>query len=260
MQLSIVVPAYNEAERIGPLLDDLAEYLGSFDGACEVLVVDDGSTDATVSVAAAYAGRIPGLSIRSLPENRGKGAAVADGMLAARGALRVFLDADGATAPTEIDRLLETARMNPRAVVIGSLRVPGARVTRSQTRRRTIAGRVGNAIIRVAVLPGVRDSQRGCKLFPAPVADRVFADMATTGWAFDIDVLARARALGADIVEVPVRWHHVDGGVVRPSAYVWTLHEVWTIRRALRADGIHRSRIDARRRRAGGLSRERKPA
>lgn len=253
MHLSIVVPAYNEAARIGPFLADLTAYVSAHPEPAEVIVVDDGSSDATVEVVETYGEGFPALRVVSLPANRGKGAAVAAGMLEANGAWRVFLDADGATPASEIDRLLTAASGHPRSVAIASLRVPGAEVVRSQSALRSAAGRVGNAIIRAAVLPGVRDSQRGAKLFPGPVADRVFADMRTTGWAFDIDALARCRAIGCDIVEVPVRWHHVDGGVVRPSSYLWTLHEVWSIRRSLRADGIRRGAIEPSRRRARGM-------
>jgi dolichyl-phosphate beta-glucosyltransferase len=253
MHLSIVVPAYNEASRIAPFLDDLAAYVSTRSEPTEVIVVDDGSTDTTVGIVEAYRDRFPALRIVPLPTNRGKGGAVAAGMLVATGAWRAFIDADGATPPDEIDHLLAAATERPRSVAIASLRVPGAEVVRSQTALRSAAGRIGNAIIRGAVLPGIRDSQRGAKLFPGPVADRVFEEMRTTGWAFDIDALARCRAIGYEIVEVPVRWHHVDGGVVRPSSYLWTLHEVWSIRRSLRADGIRRRPIDSRRRRARGL-------
>lgn len=260
VHLSIVVPAYNEAERIAPFLIDLSEHVATLPDPTEVIVVDDGSTDDTVAVVEAHRNRFAALRMVSLPENRGKGAAVAAGMLAASGAWRAFIDADGATPPAELDHLLRAASADQRCVAIASLRVPGAEVVRSQSPLRSIAGRVGNAIIRAAVLPEVRDSQRGAKVFPGPLADRVFAEVRTTGWAFDIDALARSRAIGYRIVEVPVRWRHVDGGVVRPSSYVSTLCEVWSIRRSLRADGIHRGSVAADRRRAGGWSAARRPA
>jgi dolichyl-phosphate beta-glucosyltransferase len=259
VHLSIVVPAYNEASRIAPFLEDLAAYVATRSEPTEVIVVDDGSHDATVGIVEAHQDRFPALRIVALPANRGKGGAVAAGMLAATGAWRAFIDADGATPPGEIDHLLAAATDRPRSVAIASLRVPGAEVVRAQTALRSAAGRVGNAIIRGAVLPGVRDSQRGAKLFPGPVADRIFDDMRTTGWAFDIDALARCRAIGYEIVEVPVRWRHVDGGMVRPSSYLWTLHEVWSIRRSLRADGIRRRPVEAHRRRARGLRPLRRP-
>jgi glycosyltransferase involved in cell wall biosynthesis len=237
--LSIVLPAYNEELRIGRALDEVAEYCRSSDHDVEVIVVDDGSSDALADVAREYSDEIAGLQVIQHETNRGKGRAVATGMLAATGVYRAFLDADGATPVGEIDKLLEIAAKHPLVIPIGSIRAAHTEPGRRQPLLRTLAGRAGNAVIRSLVLPGVADSQRGCKLFPGAVADAVFGAQQVDGWAFDIEILALCQRLGYEIREVPVRWDHIDGGQIRAGSYVSTLGEVWRIRRLLRSGAHH---------------------
>ncbi len=239
MLLSIVLPAYNEEHRIGGTLDQVVEYRRASAHEVEVIVVDDGSSDASAVVAESYAGALPALRVLRHDVNRGKGRAVATGMLAATGVYRAFFDADGATPIVEVDKLLTAALGNPRAVPIGSIRAPGTTIGRHQPLVRTVAGRAGNLFMRAMVLPGVADSQRGCKLFPGALAETVFGAQQIDGWGFDIEVLALCQRLGYQVLEIPVRWNHVDGGQVRASAYVTTLREVLRIRRLLRT-GAHR--------------------
>jgi glycosyltransferase involved in cell wall biosynthesis len=237
--LSIVLPAYNEELRIGRTLDEVAKYSRSSAHDVEVIVVDDGSSDALADVAREYSDKIAGLQVIQHETNRGKGRAVATGMLAATGIYRAFLDADGATPVGEIDKLLEIAEKHPLVIPIGSIRASGTKVGRRQPLLRTLAGRAGNTVIRSLVLPGVADSQRGCKLFPGAIVDAVFGAQQVDGWAFDIEILALCQRLGYEIREVPVRWDHIDGGQVRVGSYVSTLGEVLRIRRLLRS-GAHR--------------------
>ena len=246
MLLSIVLPAFNEEHRIGVVLDQLIEYAAGCAHDLEVILVDDGSTDATVATAETYGDELPELRVVPLSENRGKGRAVATGMLEARGSYRAFFDADGATPIGEVEKLLAVAEATPRTVAIGSIRTAGSSVVRHQPLLRTVAGRIGNRIIRSAVLPGIADSQRGCKLFPAELADVVFSAQLTDGWVFDIEVLALCQKVGYEIVEVAVDWTHIEGGQVRPVDYFWTLREVMAVRRLLRRDAHELGAVGAR--------------
>ncbi len=231
-----MLPAFNEEHRIGTALQQLIEYRAACPHDLEVILVDDGSTDATAAVAQSYMDELPELTIIRLPANRGKGRAVATGMLAASGEYRAFFDADAATPIYEVDNLLAAMADRPRSVAIGSVRVDRSRVVRHQPLIRSLAGRAGNAFIRAAVLPGIADSQRGCKVFPAELADVVFAAQQTDRWGFDIEILALCQALGYKVIEVAVEWTHVEGGQLGADAYLSTLVEVVRIRRLMRTN------------------------
>jgi dolichyl-phosphate beta-glucosyltransferase len=258
--LSIVLPAFNEEHRIGLVLDQLMAYRAATEHDLEIVVVDDGSTDNTLNTLQVQAETFPELKVLALSKNMGKGRAVATGMTAATGAYRAFFDADGATPIREVDRLLEAATTNKRSVAIGSVRAEGTNVVRKQPILRTVAGRVGNGIIRSLVLPGVADSQRGCKLFPAEVADVVFGAQITDGWMFDIEVLALSRRMGYDIIEVPVDWTHIEGSQVRPIDYFWTLFDVMKVRRLLRTNAHGVPQLAAAPRRLSISPAQRRPA
>ncbi|MCP3975130.1 MAG: glycosyltransferase family 2 protein [bacterium] len=230
---SIIVPAYNEEARLEATLAEIGDYIAAQDMSAEIIVVDDGSTDGTVALARSWTGPYPVKVIES-PQNRGKGHAVRTGMLAAEGAKRVFTDADGSTPIDELaalDRALES--VGGRGVAIASVAVEGAQVLSPQSRLRVLGGRVGNRLIQLLVLPGVRDSQRGFKLFTADVAMEVFTGAEVDGWAFDVEALALARHAGFPVVEVPVRWEHRLASRVKASSYLTTLWEVWRIRRRI---------------------------
>jgi dolichyl-phosphate beta-glucosyltransferase len=232
---SVVVPAFNEATRLPPYLD---EVLGFFEGRgepYEVLVVDDGSTDATVDTVRALARRHPALRVLCLGANRGKGAAVRAGMLAARGDVRLFTDADGATPITELKRL-EPALLAGAEVVIGSrvLFDPGVSV---RTRpHRVAAGRVFNWLVARLGLRGVADSQCGFKIFTGAAAERLFGALRTEGFGFDVEILLRAQAAGDHVVEVAVNWADQPGskvGVLRasPGMLLELLRARWRVSR-----------------------------
>ena len=231
--LSIVIPAYNEALRIGPTLMSVAAHFAGED--VEVVVVDDGSTDDTAAVVFGYESVLPGLRVIRLPENRGKGHAVRAGMLAATGEWRLMMDADGSTDVSEIGAL-QGAASSGAPVAIGSIAVPGADVVPQSFARRN-AGRVANLLIRGMVLPGIHDSQRGFKLFRGDVADDVFSRARVDGWGFDVEVLALARTLGHRVAEVGVRWEHREDSRVKAGSYLTTLRELLAVRRAVGCPG-----------------------
>jgi glycosyltransferase involved in cell wall biosynthesis len=223
--LSIIIPAYNEASRISPTLEAILGFAKQRAAPTEVIVIDDGSTDETARVCASIGG--DAIQVISLARNGGKGRAVRHGMLAASGDARLFTDADGST-PIEEIALLEEAldHVGGSGVAFGSIGVRGAKVERAQAGLRPALGKLGNLFIRGIALPGVYDSQRGFKLFSADAATEIFSRSVIDGWGFDVEALTLAKRLDYPIVEVPVRWTHVDGGTITPSSYLTTLVDV----------------------------------
>ena len=208
---SVVIPAFNEAQRLPPFLEKVVAYFEGRDEPYEVIVADDGSTDGTPEIV--EAGRLGEVRVLRLQPNGGKGAAVRAGMLAARGAYRLFADADGATPIEELKRL-EPMLVAGADVVIGSrvLVDPGVSVTTRP--HRVAAGRVFNWLVARVGLRGVADSQCGFKAFAAPAAGRLFGALSTRGFGFDVELLLRAKAAGCRVVEVPVNWADQAGSKV----------------------------------------------
>lgn len=202
---SVVIPAFNEAIRLPRYLEDIAAYLGSRGEPWEVIVVDDGSTDGTAEVARTVAARYSEVRLLRQPVNGGKGAAVRSGMLAARGAWRLFADADGATPIAELKRL-EAALSAGADVAIGSRAIAAPGVVVRARRHRVAAGRIFNALAERLGLAGIHDSQCGFKAFTAAAAADLFSRLATAGFGFDVELLLRARARGWRVVEVAVNW------------------------------------------------------
>ena len=209
VELSMVIPAYDEARRLPPTLARIRAYLDAGPDTYEVLVVDDGSRDDTVAAAEQAAREWPQLEVLRLPSNQGKGAAVRAGMVRARGRLRAFSDADLSTPIEELPRL--RARLGGACqVAIASRDVPGSDIEVHQPGWREFMGRSYNRILRLLVLPGIRDTQCGFKLFTAEAAEACFEPLETFRFGFDAEVLVRARRRGWEIAEVPVRWRHVE--------------------------------------------------
>lgn len=232
--LSIVIPAYDEERRIGPFLDEIERWLAGRSDV-EVLVVDDGSADDTGSIVEAHRERNAAFDLVRLGINRGKGAAVRTGLGKASGDYRVFLDADGSTPIDQVASLLAATVDRSDVVALGSIGVQGAQVDQGQLRVRQWAGRLGNRLIQWLAVPGIEDTQRGCKLVSDRWCEEVLPRCSVDGWAFDVEMLALSRAAGYELVEVPVCWHHVDGTKVRPGSYPQTLLDVLRVRRRVRA-------------------------
>jgi dolichyl-phosphate beta-glucosyltransferase len=210
---SIVIPAYNEAARLPRFLDEVVTYLEGRGDAWEVVVADDGSTDGTPGLVERARREHPGVRLVRLAENEGKGAAVRAGMLAASGHYRLFADADGATPIAELKRL-EVALGTGADIVIAS-RVLVDPATAVITRaHRVLVGRIFNWLVARLGLRGVADSQCGFKLFRAEAATRLFAELGTRGFGFDVELLLRAQRAGYRIVEVPVNWTDQAGSKV----------------------------------------------
>ena len=231
-RLSLVVPAYNEAQRIAPTLSAIGAWrrLQSFE--VELLVVDDGSSDDTVAVAERLSREVGGLRVLSGEPNRGKGYAVARGMREARGRVRLFLDADGSTPIEEAGRLLEAIRGGA-DVAIGSRRAPGAATGQKQPWYRRLWSLLANRVVQAGLLDGIHDTQCGFKAFSARAAASVFGRVRTSGWGFDLEALAVARRLGFSIAELPVRWSDDRRSRVRISDAWRITREFLRIRRAV---------------------------
>ncbi len=211
--LTVVVPAYNEAKRIGTSLERIRAYLSRKDYPWEILVVDDGSSDETNAIVARVLADCNGKVLRYAP-NRGKGHAVRYGMLRASGRLVLFSDADLATPIEELDTL-QKAIENGADVAIGSRDVPGARLERRQSLIRELGGKLFNRCVQLFAVPGIRDTQCGFKLFTSEAAANIFSLCTIDNFSFDVEVLYLARRLGYRIAEVPVTWRHQEGSKVR---------------------------------------------
>jgi glycosyltransferase involved in cell wall biosynthesis len=205
--LSVVIPAYNEEARIGCTLERVSGYLEGRDYAAEILVVDDGSADGTREVAGrTMAGSAVPFRLLALPANRGKGAAVREGVLAARGEFVLFSDADLSTPIEEADRLLARQRETGADAVLGSRALPDSRITRPQGRLRQLAGKTFNRMVRLLTGLPFRDTQCGFKLFRAAVARELFSRLEEERFAFDVEIVYRAMRRGCRVIEVPVEW------------------------------------------------------
>ncbi|MBX3180183.1 MAG: glycosyltransferase family 2 protein [Candidatus Hydrogenedentes bacterium] len=216
-RLSVVIPAYNEAMRIEATLVHLQRYLDKQDYSSEIIVVDDGSTDATFGIVRNMRtpSRIP-VRIHQLPENRGKGAAVKAGMAGlARGAVRLFYDADASTPIEELEKVWPALEAGA-DVVIGSRALPDSRVELHQAPYREFLGRVFNRLLKLLRLTAFLDTQCGFKAFTAEAAEQVFPRQTLEGFSFDVELLFIAARAGLDIREVPVRWINSPASRVNP--------------------------------------------
>lgn len=206
--VSIVIPAYNEERRLPATLDTIRAFLSRRGfGFAEIIVVDDGSTDATVQCAA----RTPSVRVLQNPGNRGKGYSVRHGMLKARGEWRLFTDADLSSPIEEMDKLWEAIGRTGASVAIGSRALDPSLVGVHQHWTREQAGRLFNTVMRgITGLP-FRDTQCGFKLYSAAAAAKIFPLQRLDGFGFDVEDLVIARVLGIAVTEVPVRWNNVEG-------------------------------------------------
>jgi glycosyltransferase involved in cell wall biosynthesis len=210
--LSIVIPAYNEENRLPATIEAVERWLDTqaFD-AIEVIVVDDGSRDRTAAVAAQYAERDPRLRLLRNPGNRGKGYSVRHGMLEAASDWVLFTDADLSAPIGEFGKLFEAVVRQDAAIAIGSRALDRSLVGVHQPVFREYSGRFFNVLMRTFTGLPFRDTQCGFKLFRADAAREVFRRVQLEGFGFDVEALYIARLLRFKTVEVAVRWNNVEG-------------------------------------------------
>ena len=214
--LSVVVPAFNEERRIDATLEDLVKYLDGQSYTWEVVVVDDGSTDATASIVRRQVEELQAtVRLESIPHS-GKGWAVRHGMLAASGQYRFMCDADLAMPIEHLGAFLD--RMEEGYdVVVGSREIEGARRF-DEPLGRHLRGRVFNWLVRLIAVGGFKDTQCGFKCFRGEVAQELFRLQTTRGWGFDVEILHLAVQRRLRVLEMPIDWYHREFSKIRPVA------------------------------------------
>jgi len=238
-ELCVVIPMFNEAERIGATLGDASAWLRAWRGASEIVLVDDGSRDSTVTAVAPFltderSGSLVRVRLERHPINRGKGAAVRTGLGASEAPWTLIMDADNSARVSEVEKLLDVAKRDGVALPFGSRAVPTSEVEALLTRR------ASGMIFRTALVAlGVRlarDTQCGFKLYRRDAAELMVAEAREDRFAFDIEHLMLANKGGLGTAEVGIRWAHRDGGtvsVLRDGPRM--LRAAWRINRRLRA-------------------------
>jgi dolichyl-phosphate beta-glucosyltransferase len=207
VHLSIIIPAYNEAARILPSLEKINAFLKIQSYTAEVIVVDDCSRDRTYDLVRDFIANKTGYKLIRNLENLGKGASVKKGMLEAKGAYRLFSDADLSTPIDEVYKFLDLITTGGYDVVIGSRRVRGAVLDKRQPMYREASGRVFSVLVRMLTLKGFIDTQCGFKMFSAAMAEKVFPRQTIDGFGFDVEILTIAATVcRARVCEAPVRW------------------------------------------------------
>lgn len=214
--LSIVIAAYNEEKRIASSLEKIRLFMSSRAIDYEVIVVDDGSTDATGHKVLGFKSAIPRLDLISYRVNRGKGYALRMGVLASRGDYVLLSDADLSTPIEELDKMMPLITGGQGEVIIGSRALALSEIIKKQPWWRRGMGRIFNRFVRLLVLDDFGDTQCGFKLFSGWIARELFAEAKIDRFAFDVEILALAKKRGYRIFDIPIRWVNAPGSKVNP--------------------------------------------
>lgn len=231
IDLSIIIPAYNEENRIKETLEDVKRWIEKRKIKAEIIVVNDGSVDNTLKVLELFS-KVPNFKIISYEKNMGKGYAVREGMLNAKGKVRLFMDADNSTNIEHFELMVPFFEKGY-DVVIGSRHkkdAVGAMQVKKQFFIKRLLGKVGNFLVRKILQLPFYDTQCGFKAFTDEASLLLFQDLKTYGWAFDMEILLKARVLGLKIGVIPVKWYNKKGSKVRPFDYFRTLKDALRIR------------------------------
>ncbi len=228
--LSVIIPAYREGERIGRNLLEIEKYLSQKNFDYEILVVVDGSSDNTAEVARNYSAQVRNLRVIDNPENKGKGYIVRQGLLESSGELRLFMDADGSTSITHLDKFLPEFK-NGYSLVIGSRDVEGAFIQIHQPKHREMMGNMGNWIIKIVLgLWKYPDTQCGFKILTSKAAKEIASRMVVDRFGFDFELIILAKKLGFKIKQMPVRWLNEEGstvGLTGPNGFIQVLIDLF---------------------------------
>ncbi|HAV11020.1 MAG TPA: hypothetical protein DCX32_00515 [Candidatus Moranbacteria bacterium] len=228
--LSVIIPAYREAERIGHNLLEIDKFLASKDYDYEIIVITDGSPDNTPEVARNYAGQIKNLRVIENKENHGKGYVVRQGLLEAKGKYRVFLDADGSTSISHLDKFMPEFEKGF-DVVIGSRDIEGSFIQVHQPRHREIMGDMGNWLIRIVLgLWSYPDTQCGFKMLSGKAAQEVASRMVVDRFGFDFELIVLSEKLGFKVKQMPVRWLNEEGSSVSltgPNGFIQVIIDLF---------------------------------
>jgi len=230
--LSVIMPAYNEEDRIGRTLEALDRYFKKQAFDYEILVVNDGSSDKTAEVVRGYEPKIKGLRLVDNAKNNGKGYVVKQGMLEASGKYRLFMDSDNSVPIDYFDKFLPYFSQGY-DVVIGSIEVAGAKIEEHAAWYRRLLGHWAKLLIRFMAIWEIHDTQRGFKIFSEKAAREVFPLQTLTRWGFDIEILVISKNLGFRIKELPVTWNNPSGSKVTLGAYFTTLRDLLVVKKNL---------------------------
>lgn len=225
--LSIIIPAYNEEQRLPASLDQILDWRESVPYRVEIIIVENGSVDRTTEIAEAYARAHP--DIRILHSEKGKGAAVRKGIFESRGEYLFMCDSDLSMPIAEVEKFLPP-QLNGYDIAIGSREAPGAQRFHEPAYRHFM-GRVFNFIVRTLAVPGFSDTQAGFKMFKREAAFDIFPYQTIMGWTFDVEALYIALKQGKKVVEVPINWYFDEDSRVDPLRDTWRMFwDVITIR------------------------------
>lgn len=215
MKLSVIIPAYNESERLPATLESAGDWLDAhLPGNYEIVVIDDGSNDATSKVVMTWMEKNSNIHLLQQEFNQGKGAAVRRGMLEASGDIRIFMDADHSTHVSEVEKVF-TALDQGADVVIASRQHPDSNIEAHQSWLREHMGKGFNLILRSIIGLPMEDTQCGFKAFTAEASRRIFAEAKLDGFSFDVEAIYLAVKLGYRIAEIPVKWANEPNSKVR---------------------------------------------
>jgi glycosyltransferase involved in cell wall biosynthesis len=226
----VVIPAYNEEKRLGPTILDIDRYLSRQNYCSEILIVIDGAKDGTFAVTEKYKKMVSNLRVINNTENHGKGFVVRQGLLAAKGDYRVFMDADNSTSIDHVEKFVPFFKEGF-SLVIGSRDISGSKITAHQPKWKELLGDAGNLMIQwVGGLWGIPDTQCGFKMLSKEAAEKVCSIMKIDRWGFDIEMLVLAKKMKFKIKEVPVEWKNDAESKVSFMSYFNTLKELFQIR------------------------------
>jgi glycosyltransferase involved in cell wall biosynthesis len=235
-ELRIIIPAHDEAARIEETIDSLWQYFGE---RASLLVVANGCTDYTAEITRSLARRYPTLELLDISQRIGKGGAVRAGLTFGNEPYVAFMDADGSTAPDQIDILLQTCDEQKLAGAIGSRWLPESRIARKQPLRRRVASRAFNALTRSLFNLPFTDTQCGAKVFRRSAIDSILDQLEIANFAFDVDLLLELKKVGQPVAEVAISWENVEEyskvRLLRSGpAMVWALARLYTRESILR--------------------------
>lgn len=229
MKLSVIIPAYNEGERIKKTILSIERYLKKQDFDFEIIIVNDGSKDNTAELVVGMENTRAYLRLINNKINQGKGAVVKQGMLEAKGDYRLFMDADNSTKINNLDKFWEFFNQGY-DIVIASIALKKAKIIEKTGWHRRMLGKWSKYLIQIIMCWQIKDSQRGFKCFTEQAAEKIFSKQTIMRWGFDIEALALARLFNFKIKEVPVNWQNIGKSEVNLKSYIKTLGELFKIK------------------------------
>ena len=230
MKTSLVIPAFNEEERLPPFLDSITAYLQTHQNTIqEVLLVDDGSTDNTIKKAKEYENKIPQMRIMQLEQNAGKGAALKKGIFEATGDYLIFTDADGATPIEEMGKMMHA--LTKTQIAIGNRWMKGSKTERDNLLRR-ISGYANKTYMNMFGLKGI-DVMCGFKGFHKDIGRDLFSNLIENRWLFDTEITYKAVKKGYTITNFPISWEAKDGSKLPASTLIKSAFQIWPLIRKI---------------------------